>query len=416
MRKHIALPVFVGASIVAALAVLLAPIASGTFGKPDYRFVSVTYNNIKKTISSSGPLSPITKVEVGSQISGSVKKVYVDYNDHVEKEQVLAIVDLDPLKTDVVRSEGQLTRSSSELKEAQINLSKDSKLFEKKTIAESDFLVAQARVCAMEGQVKVDEANLERAKLNLAYGTIRSPIAGTVLVKNVEEGQTLAANFMTPRLFEIAEEISHLEILVAVDECDIGQIQNGQKVQFTVQAYPGKTFYGNVKKIRLAAEKLANVVNFPVVVSVNNTNNLLLPGMTAEVDFVIGQRNHVLSVPKTALSFVPDKVLIARLEHMPDQKIAQIKAAVDRAADLDDNTGQIWYMDEKGRLSVAEVKLGISDGSNTEVLSSGPLHESMQVVAAVVTNDDVAKVDKSGNRKLVGPPPGGPGGPGPGGP
>ena len=414
MRKGLILMTAVGVLVLVAGAGFVGPMLAGSLGKPEYRFVEVAPRNVKKTISSTGPLSPITKVEVGSQISGPVVKVCVDYNDHVEKNQVLAILDLNPLETDVHRTEGQLARARSELVEAQINLTKNSRLYEKRTIAESEFLIAQARVQAMEGQVKVDEANLERAKLNLAYATIRSPIAGTVIVKNVEEGQTLAANFMTPRLFEIAEEISHMEILVAVDECDIGLIQKGQKAQFTVQAYPGKTFFGKVDKVRMAGEKVANVVNYTVVVTIDNKNSMLLPGMTAEVDFVIAQKENVLSVPKTALSFIPDKELLTRLERMPNQSMTEIRAAVERAGELDENTGQLYFLDDQGRLAVTQVKIGINDGANTELVDAGRFSAGARVVSGVVTKDQ-AKNDKSGNRKLMSGPPG-PGGGGPGGP
>jgi HlyD family secretion protein len=374
----------------------------------EFKFAEISRGEIKKTVSSSGPLSPITKVEVGSQVSGFVSKVYVDYNDKVAKDQVLAEIDKALVDAEVARAEGELLRAQAELEDAQIEYNRNIPLFEKKTIAEAQFLTSKVKVKSMEGGLKIAEANLDHAKKNLEYATIRSPIDGTVVVKNVEEGQTLAANFQTPRLFEIAENIAHMEILVAVDESDIGMIQPGQKTKFEVQSYSGKTFTGSVKKVRLQPVRTANVVNYTVVVSIENKDSLLLPGMTAEVDFIVADKPNVIKVPKTALNFQPDKEQLDKLRgKMTDDAIEKNA----KSADLEEDTGLLWYLDDHGKIAIEQVKTGISDGGETELTNPGRFREGMKVISGLVEKDETKKTDKSGNKTLMGGPPG----PGPGG-
>jgi HlyD family secretion protein len=382
------------------------------YRKPEFRFAEIVRGDIKKTISSSGPLSPITLVDVGSQISGTVARVYVDYNDKVEKDQVLAELDASLLKAEVERAQGDVVRTEAALEDAQIDYNRNLVLCKTHVIAESVLVSSKIKVKTMEGTRNMAVADLNRAKKNLEYATIRSPIAGTVIIKNVEEGQTLAANFQTPKLFEIAEDISHMEILVAVDENDIGLIQPGQKTTFEVQTYSGKVFSGKVKKVRLQPVKVANVVDYTVVVDVDNKDSLLMPGMTAEVDFIIAQKQDVLTVLKTALNFQPSEEMLKQWREGQQSTAPNL---TEKSTDTDESAGTLWYIDQQGRIAVEHVKTAISDNGYTELVDPGHLREGMQVISGLLQKDETKKSDKSGNRQLMGMPGGnaGPGGSGP---
>ncbi len=403
--------------IILVLLVLLAPlpklIGERLKGRQvEYKFVDLSMGDIKKTVSSSGPLSPTTKVEVGSQVSGTISKVLVNYNDKVEKNQVLAQIDLSLLAAEVEKAEGQMLKNKAELEDANNELKRNEVLHEKGAIPDSALDTSRIKVQALEAGLRISQGALDFAKHNLDYGTIRSPIAGTVVTKEVEEGQTLAANFMTPRLFEIAEDLSRMEILVAVDESDIGLIHKGQRVRFTVQAYSGKEFDGSVKKIRLQPQKLANVVNYTVEVDTSNPDGLLMPGMTAEVDFIIGERTNILTVPKAALNWQPDADTLKRFAgHLT----AEAKARIDsgQTEEANDETGHLWFLNDKRELAVQEVRIRLTDGSKTEVITPGSLRAGSKVISGTV--EEYKKAEKSGGKKVIGMPGGGGGPPPPGG-
>jgi HlyD family secretion protein len=408
-KKILTLVIVIG---LLAIALPAGRLVGGLFLRPkqiQFKFAEISRGDIRKTVSSTGPLSPTTKIEVGSQVSGTIAKVLVNFNDKVQKDQVLAVLDMSLLKAEVSKAEGQLMRKEAELEDAQNDYKRNLPLFEKGVIPDSQMLTSKVKVKILEGEVKTGQAMLDFARRNLEYATIRSPIAGTVITKEVEEGQTLAANFMTPRLFEIAEDLSRMEILVAVDESDIGLIRQGQKVRFQVQAYADKDFSGVVKKVRLQPQKVANVVNYIVEVDAQNKDGLFLPGMTAEVDFIIAQQTNVLTVPKTALNFEPDKETLRGLAGRLDQT-ATARLAVGQADTGDEKTGYLWYLNEKDQLAVEQVQTGISDGNRAELLNPGRLHEGTKVISGVVETDEAKQSGKSTNKKVIGMPGGGGGG------
>jgi len=406
-------------AVVVALLILLAPVSRMVGGyllgqnRLEFKFVEIGRGDVKKTVSSSGPLSPIKKVEVGSQVSGTIAKVHVDYNDRVQKDQVLAELDMSLLKAEVGKAEGNLLRIQAQLEDARNDYNRNLPLHQKGVIPDSVLLSSQIKVKSLEGDIKHAQAALDFAKRNLEYASIRSPIAGTVVTKQVEEGQTLAVQFMIPCLFEIAEDLSRMEILVAVDESDIGLVQPGQKARFTVQAYTDKTFSGTVKKVRLQPMKVANVVNYTVEVDTENKEGLLLPGMTAEVDFIIAEKKNVLTVPKTALNFTPEKDALRRfVGRLHPSAVAQLTPS-NPAVEPDEHTGFLWFLNDQGELAVQEVKIGVTDGSHTELVDAGPFREGMKVISGVVETDKDKKTEKT--KRLIGMPgPGGGGGPPPG--
>ena len=229
-----------------------------------YTFVSVLNGSVESTISSSGTLNPVTEITVGTQVSGTIEKVFVDFNDRVRKGQIIAVLDSALLRMSVSVAEADCLKASAQLEEAQFNFQRGSDLSSKSLISASDFqTVKTALKTAQAGSMNARTA-LQRAVKNLNYSIIRSPITGTVTSRNIEAGQTVAASFATPTLFTIAQDLSKMEITAAVDESDIGQIRIGQSVRFNVQAYPAQTFVGQVKQVRLKPTTASNVVNYTV--------------------------------------------------------------------------------------------------------------------------------------------------------
>ncbi len=374
-----------------------------------YDFAKIERGNVLNTISASGTLSPVTTVDIGTQVSGTIDSVYVDYNDNVKQGQVLAVLDTVLLKTNVIDAEANLERANAALSQAEADFDRAKKLYDKKLISDADYITAQVNIKTQEAAVKSAQADVTRAHRNLQYAVIRSPIKGTVISKNVESGQTVAASFSTPTLFKIAQDLSHMQILADVDEGDIGQIKDGQEVTFEVQAYPDKQFSGTVNQLRLEPTTLQNVVTYTVVIDAANPDNLLLPGMTATVDFIVDKLTDVTLVPNKALRFQPSEEEMAafrerrqkELADMPDSVKARFRGGQGRSggggmgggmagggmmagggggANRSQNFGHVWYLDSDNQLAMAPLRLGATDGTNTQVVSSRTLKDGMEVI------------------------------------
>ena len=384
--------------------------------KTYYKFTDITRGDLENTISSTGTLSPVTTVDVGTQVSGTIARVYVDYNDKVVKNQLLAVLDTFLLKASVLDAEAGVTKAEASLAEAQAEYDRNLSLYEKQLISEADFLPAKYTLKTKEAEMKSAETALVRARRNLGYAYIYSPIDGIVIAKDVEEGQTVAASLSTPTLFQIAQDLSHMEILAAVDESDIGMIEVGQPVRFEVQAYDDKVFEGTVRQIRLQPETVSNVVNYTVVVNAVNDENLLLPGMTATVDFITEQREDVLIVPKSALNFSPSedemKVFHERMRKErsgPDMTGGEAATGEERKSppgQIPEDVGFLWFLDNNGLLAMEPVNIGMSDGINTEITPSRTLTEGMQVITGQTDKDNS---DSDSDKKAGNMFPGGPG-------
>ncbi len=376
-----------------------------------YEYAKIERGNVVNTISASGTLSPVTTVDVGTQVSGTIDSVYVDYNDNVKQGQVLAVLDTVLLKTSVIDAEANLERAQASLSQAQADYDRAKKLYDQKLISDADYITAQVNIKTQEAAVKSAEADITRANRNLQYAVIKSPINGTVISKAVESGQTVASSFSTPTLFKIAEDLSHMQILADVDEGDVGQIKEGQQVTFEVQAYPDKKFTGVVKQLRLEPTTVQNVVTYTVVIDAENPDNLLLPGMTATVDFIVDARDDVVLVPNKALRFQPSEQEIAAYRErrqkeyasMPDSMKASGHGGQGRngggnggagmggggmmsggggvgGGSHSQDFGHVWYMDANNQLAMAPLKIGATDGTNTEVLGSRVVKEGMEVI------------------------------------
>ncbi|MEW6336576.1 MAG: efflux RND transporter periplasmic adaptor subunit [Acidobacteriota bacterium] len=389
---------------------------------PSYRLVAVERGSIDSVVSATGTLSAVTTVQVGTQVSGLIKELYVDFNDRVEKGQVIARLDTTLLESNLRDTEASLERGTAELKQAERDLERVTSLYTQGISAVADYNKAQYTFDVAKASVKSAEASLSRARQNLAYATITAPVSGTVVERAVDVGQTVAASMSTPKLFTIANDLAEMQILAPVDESDIGQIKEGQTVRFTVKPYPEESFAGTVKQVRLQSTIEQNIVNYTVVIAVKNPDGRLLPGMTATVEFVVASATDVLKVANAALRFKPSEALAAEARERMREQFAARRAARSEGAGGpgvggdglrrwgggeggDRQTGGpvsamggrpgatganggtpqfsvLYYLDDQGRLSMMPVRPGITDGQFTQV--RGPMvEEGMQVIAGI---------------------------------
>src|SRR3954468_21719487 len=272
---------------------------------PKYTTAAVTRGSLKSTVSATGQLQAVRTVQVGTQVSGQIAQIYVDFNDHVKKGQLLARIDPTLQQQAVRDAEAQLARAQAQLIQARAEYNRNAELAREKFISASEFGTIQVNLSVAEAGVRSAQVALDRARQNLSYTNIYAPIDGVVVERNVDVGPTVAASLSAPQLYLIAQDLKQMQILAAVDESDIGSIKAGQSVQFTVQAFPNRTFNGQVDEVRLQSKLQDNVVSYTVVVKVDNSNNQLLPGMTATVNFITGSATNVLTVANAALRYRP---------------------------------------------------------------------------------------------------------------
>jgi HlyD family secretion protein len=309
-----------GAALLAALLAGLAGCTQQADGPKGWRTAAVDRGQVQVSISATGTLRALSTVDVGTQVSGQVESVAVDFNDRVVRGQEIARIDAANFRTRLTQTEADLASARANLVEAQTalklaeaELKRKIELAGRKLISASELDIAQAardqamaRVGSARAAVRQREAAVADAALDVEYTVIRSPVDGVVLLRSVEPGQTVAASFQTPVLFRIAEDLTRMQIDLSIDEADVGQIRTGLPVRFTVDAYPNRHFEGKVHQVRLAATTLNNVVTYPVVVEVNNEDESLLPGMTANAEIEVASRRDVLRVPNAALRFKPE--------------------------------------------------------------------------------------------------------------
>ena len=356
---------------------------------PAYRTATVTRGSLKSTVSATGTLQAVRTVQVGTQASGQISQILVDFNDHVRKGQLLARIDPTLQQQAVEDAQAQLERAQATLKQAQDDYSRNKQLYDARVITASEFGTYQSNFSVQQASVKSAEIALERAKQNLSYTSIYSPIDGVIVERNVDVGQTVAASLSAPQLFLIANDLQEMQILAAVDESDIGQIKNGQAVNFTVQSYPNRPFTGTVKQVRLQSTTTDNVVNYTAVVGVKNDGGKLLPGMTATVGFTTASADNVLTVPNAALRIKPTEQMLAeagggrkKTAGADSTQRKQWMGGGNKTGSTGARPSTIWYEDAAKKLHVARVTPGLSDGQKTEI-SGANVTEGMQVVIGV---------------------------------
>ena len=352
-----------------------------------YKTVRAERSDLRSVIQATGTLDAVETVDVGTQISGTVKEIYIDYNSVVKQGQLIAEIDSATQRTDVAQAEANLQvvqadlmNSEAVLANAEKSLARTRKLAEKDLIAKADvdtdektYLTAKAQVAASRARIAQYNATLNKTKINLGYTQIYSPVDGVVVAKNVEKGQTVAASYQTPSIAEIAKDLGQMQVEVNVDEADIGGVKEGQKATFTVDAHPNDPFDGVVTQVRLSPKTTDNVVTYVVIVKVSNNKGLLMPGMTANVSLIVEERKDVVVVPNSAFRFKPSDPSANSgqpgVPRMGGQTIAEVKAPA------------VYMLDKKAPVRV-EVKRGITDGQNTEIISG--ISEGSEVITGII--------------------------------
>ena len=351
---------------VAAIAALAVWLLSG--GKKEEKITfdtaAVAPANIMNSITATGTIEPVTSVTVGTQVSGIVSKLFVDYNSVVKKGQVIAELDKTNLMSQLNTAKTQLATAQSQLNYQTANYKRYKTLFEKGLVAADDFDNAKLSYTQAKEQVVSAKEEVQRAQTNLGYATITSPIDGVVLSKSVEEGQTVAASFSTPELFTIAQDLTNMQVVADVDEADIGDVKEGERVSFTVDAYPDDTFEGEVKQVRQEATTTNNVVTYEVVISAPNADLKLKPGLTANVTIYTAERKGVLSVPSKALRFTPQKETVGKM----------------KIVDVANAKNKVWTI-EGNSIVAHKVNIGMTDGTNTQIV--GGIAEGTKIVTGL---------------------------------
>ncbi|MCD8202267.1 MAG: efflux RND transporter periplasmic adaptor subunit [Prevotella sp.] len=340
-----------------------------------YDTAEVTETTISNSVTATGTIEPVTSVDVGTQVSGTVAKLYVDYNSIVKKGQLIAELDKTNLISELNIAKASLNDATSQLKYQTANYKRYKTLYEKGLVSADDFELAQLSYSQAQDAVKQQEESVQKAQTNLGYAIITSPIDGVVLSKEVEEGQTVAASFETPTLFTIAQDLTDMQVIADVDEADIGDVKEGNRVTFTVDAFPDDKFSGTVTQVRQEATTTNNVVTYEVVISAPNQDLKLKPGLTANVTIYTHEEQNVLSVPNKALRFTPTQELI---------KKAKIKDC--------NGSKKVWTF-SNNVFEAHAVTIGITDGINTEILSG--IAKGTKVVTEIKVDEDSSSSDAS---------------------
>ncbi len=381
MKKKIVVLLIIGV-------VLFVLFGRNMFGSKEsviYETAVIERRDIASYVTAIGTVSAVTTVEVGTQVSGTIKEIYVDYNSAVKKGQMIALIDpttfeaqVEQAKANLMQAKAALQKAKATLEDAQRNLNRQKMLWDRDLIARSDLDSAQtnydlavAGVSEAEANVYQAQAALKRAETDLGYTRIYSPVDGIVVSRDVDAGQTVAASFQTPTLFTIAQDLTKMQIETNVDEADIGEVKEGLSVTFTVDAYPDTVFSGTIKQVRIASSVVENVVTYPVIIDVANPDLMLKPGMTANVTIITDKKEDVLAVPSAALRYRPSDYLGNTLR------------------------GRVIWVLENGKPSPKEVKVGITDGAYVEILQ-GDLSEGQLVVIGEEANS--AKKSKANRR------------------
>jgi len=350
---------------------------------PKYTTVAVVRGDLTQKVTATGTLNPVVNVQVGSQISGTIQKLFVDYNSNVAAGQVIAQIDPATFQANVHAAEGDLANAKAALELAQVNYRRAQELFAQKLIPQSDNDQSLATLHQAEAQVKIKESALAKAKVDLARCTIYSPVDGTVISRSVDVGQTVAASLSAPVLFTIANDLSKMQIDANVAEADIGGVEVGQQAEFSVDAFPDRTFHGQVTQIRNSPTTVQNVVTYDAVIGVNNPELKLRPGMTANVAVITAQRNEVLKVANAALRFRPPET---GTNAAPVRVRSGERSGGGRSPRGERrSSSRTVYVLKDGRPVAAPVKVGISDGVMTEIVEG--LSETDVVITAMTVRE-----------------------------
>ena len=373
----------------AAILALLLPalVSCGKKGDLHFETAKAELRDLSTSVTATGTIEPVTKVEVGTQVSGIIDKIYVDYNSEVTKGQIIAELDKTNLLAELANAKSNLANAQSSLDYQTANYNRYKTLYDKGLISADDFEQARLSYEQARQQVAIEKQNVSKAQTNLGYATITSPIDGVVLSREVEEGQTVASSMTTPTLFILARDLTDMRVIADVDEADIGEVKEGQHVTFTVDAYPDDIFEGAVTQVRKNATTESNVVTYEVVISARNDELKLKPGLTANVTIFSAECKDVLSVPSSALKFTPNQELLPEGDRIVDSEA----------------TTKVWK--QAGHdVKAVPVTVGMTGGSFVQI-TSGLKAGDMVIVG--MTDNTVVAADESedgSNPFMPGPP------------
>lgn len=389
MKKKIFSKVWIGMILVVVIAVAAWLLSGGKKEeKINFKQEKVATHTLQNSITATGTIEAVTSVTVGTQVSGIVNKLYVDYNSVVKKGQVIAELDKTNLISELNTAKANLASTESNLSYQSANMKRYQTLYKKGLVSADEYENALLAYRQAKEQVVSSRENVQKAQTNLGYATITSPIDGTVISKSVEEGQTVAASFNTPELFTIAKDLKNMQVIANVDEADIGGVAVGNRVNFTVDAYPDDTFEGVVKQVRLEATTTNNVVTYEVVISAPNADLKLKPGLTANVTIFTKEQADILSVANKALRFTPTKETVGK-----DMKIVDFKGK-----------NKVWTLNGN-TLTAHSVNIGQSDAMHTQIISGIKAGQSVVTEIVVDASEDEEDSQQQSQGLISGPGP-----------
>lgn len=389
MKKKIFNKVWIAMILVVVIAVAVWLLSGGKKEEQiNFKQEKVATHTLQNSITATGTIEAVTSVTVGTQVSGIVNKLYVDYNSVVKKGQVIAELDKTNLISELNTAKANLASTESNLSYQSANMKRYQTLYKKGLVSADEYENALLAYRQSKEQVASSRENVQKAQTNLGYATITSPIDGTVISKSVEEGQTVAASFNTPELFTIAKDLKNMQVIANVDEADIGGVAVGNRVNFTVDAYPDDTFEGVVKQVRLEATTNNNVVTYEVVISAPNADLKLKPGLTANVTIFTKEQANILSVANKALRFTPTKETVGK-----DMKIVDCKGK-----------NKVWTLNGN-TLTAHSVNIGQSDAMHTQIISGIKAGQSVVTEIVVDTSEDEEDSQPQSQGLISGPGP-----------
>ena len=389
MKKKIFSKVWIAMILVVVIAVAAWLLSGGKKEEQiNFKQEKVATHTLQNSITATGTIEAVTSVTVGTQVSGIVNKLYVDYNSVVKKGQVIAELDKTNLVSELNTAKANLASTESNLSYQSANMKRYQTLYKKGLVSADEYENALLAYRQAKEQVASSRENVQRAQTNLGYATITSPIDGTVISKSVEEGQTVAASFNTPELFTIAKDLKNMQVIANVDEADIGGVAVGNRVNFTVDAYPDDTFEGVVKQVRLEATTTNNVVTYEVVISAPNADLKLKPGLTANVTIFTKEQANILSVANKALRFTPTKETVGK-----DMKIVDCKGK-----------NKVWTLNGN-TLTAHSVNIGQSDAMHTQIISGIKAGQSVVTEIVVDASEDEEDSQPQSQGLISGPGP-----------
>ncbi|WOZ82239.1 efflux RND transporter periplasmic adaptor subunit [Segatella hominis] len=389
MKKKIFSKVWIAMILVVVIAVAAWLLSGGKKEeKINFKQEKVATHTLQNSITATGTIEAVTSVTVGTQVSGIVNKLYVDYNSVVKKGQVIAELDKTNLISELNTAKANLASTESNLCYQSANMKRYQTLYKKGLVSADEYENALLAYRQAKEQVASSRENVQKAQTNLGYATITSPIDGTVISKSVEEGQTVAASFNTPELFTIAKDLKNMQVIANVDEADIGGVAVGNRVNFTVDAYPDDTFEGVVKQVRLEATTTNNVVTYEVVISAPNADLKLKPGLTANVTIFTKEQANILSVANKALRFTPTKETVGK-----DMKIVDCKGK-----------NKVWTLNGN-TLTAHSVNIGQSDAMHTQIISGIKAGQSVVTEIVVDASEDEEDSQPQSQGLISGPGP-----------